>query len=108
MFVATNKTRNISEAVRMYMEAHPEKYAKIPATITPREKDRPRTILDEYERPPCPKCGAGMFFQVCSTCGAKKRPKNEWVCKACGHRRLTKDSLDASLRKLRRTTEGGK
>jgi len=108
MFVAANMTKNISEAVRLYIEAHPEECAGITATITPREKDRPRTVLDDYERPLCPKCGGPLFFQVCSTCRATKRPKNEWVCKACGHRRLTKDTLEKSLAKLKRKEREGK
>ncbi len=56
-------TNNITEAVGLYFEAHPEVCAGIPATISTREADRPRTILDEYERPKCRKCGAPMFWQ---------------------------------------------
>lgn len=107
-YIATGKTRSITKAFRMYLAAHPEECAGIPATITPREKDRPRTVLDDYDRPPCPECGGPLFFQRCSTCGAKKRPKNEWVCRACGHRRLTKDTLEESLAKLKRKEREGK
>ena len=107
-FIATGKTKNISEALRWYLEAHPEECAGIPATISPREGDRPRTILDEYDRPPCPKCGKPLFFQVCSTCGSGKRKKNEWICKACNHRRITKDTLKESLYKLRRKEKEAK
>ena len=106
-YIKTGRTKNVSEAVRWYLEAHLEECAGIPATITPREADRPRTILDEYDRPPCPKCGKPLFFQVCSTCGKGKRKKNEWVCKACGHRRITKDTLARSLAKLERKKDTG-
>ena len=101
-FITPGVTKSISEAFRMFIKAHPEECAGIPATITPREADRPRTVLDDYDRPPCPKCGAPLFFQVCSTCGKGKRKKNEWICKACGHRRMTKNSLQESLAKLRK------
>ena len=99
-YIATGKTKSISEAVRWYIEEHPDDCAGIPATISTREEDRPRTILDDYDRPPCPKCGKPLFFQVCSTCGSGKRKKNEWVCRACGYRRITKDTLARSLAKL--------
>ena len=101
-YIAAGRTKNISEAFRWYIKEHPDECAGIPTTITTREADRPRTILDEYERPPCPKCGKPLFFQACSTCGSGKRKKNEWICKACNHRRITKDTLRESLNKLRR------
>ncbi|MDP8274899.1 MAG: hypothetical protein RAO92_00710 [Candidatus Euphemobacter frigidus] len=95
-------TKNISEAFRWYIEAHPEECAGIPATITPREADRPKTILDEYERPKCRKCGAEMFWK--SGCSACKGPvkKNQWICKRCGFRRITKDTLTEAISKLER------
>jgi len=107
-YITTGQTKNISEAFRWYIEAHPEECAGIPATITTREKDRPRTIMDEHERPPCPRCGNPLFFQNCSTCGSGKRKKNEWICKACKYRRITKDTLKESLAKLKRKREAGK
>jgi len=101
-FISTGQTKNISEAVSWYIEAHPEECAGIPATITTREKDRPRITLDEHERPPCPRGGNPLFFQNCSTCGSGKRKKNEWVCKKCSFRRITKDTLREALAKLKK------
>jgi len=101
-FIETGKTNDITTAVRLYFQAHPKETQGIKETLTPREIDRPTTILDLYERPPCPKCGMPLFFQVCSTCGSGKRKKNEWICKSCSHRRITKDTLEEALAKLER------
>lgn len=101
-FMATNKTKNISEAFRLFIEAHPEECAGIPATITPREIDRPQTVLDDYERPACRKCGEPMFWKSgCASCRGPVK-KNQWICKGCGFKRITKDTLEEALFKLRK------
>lgn len=100
-FIDTGKTENISAAARMYWQSHPEECAGIPATITPREKDRPRTVLDDYERPLCRKCGAPMFWKgTCQTCKGPAK-KNQWICKECGFLRFTKDTLEEAISKLK-------
>ena len=100
-FITTGQTKNISEAVRMYWQSHPEECAGIPATITPREADRPETILDGFERPRCRKCGAPMFWKSgCSSCRGPVK-KNQWICKACGFKRITKDTLEEAIVKLK-------
>jgi len=101
-FIATGKTRSISAAVQMYTETHPEACAGIPATITGREVDRPQTILDAYERPRCRKCGEPLFWKSgCSSCRGPVK-KNQWICKACGFKRITKDTLTEAISKLER------
>jgi len=99
--ITAGETKSISEAVRMYWQAHPEECAGIPATITDRDEDRPRTILDEYERPSCKRCGSPMFWKgSCQTCRGSKK-KNVWICKKCNFRRMTKDSLNEAITKLK-------
>lgn len=99
-YITPGKTKNISEAVRWYIAEHLIRSAGIPATITPREKDRPRTILDEYERPTCPKCGAALFWKSgCSSCKGPVK-KNQWICVACGFIHFTKDTLAEAIAKL--------
>ena len=101
-FIKTGQTMNISEAARLYWEAHPEECAGIPATITTRETDRPPTIVNEYERPRCRKCGAEMFWKSgCATCKGPVK-KNQWICKRCGFRRITKDTIEEAIAKLER------
>lgn len=101
-FIAGGQTKNISEAFRMFIKAHPEECAGIPATITPREIDRPQTVLDDYERPACRKCGAPMFWKgSCTSCKGPVK-KNQWICKECGFKRITKDTLEEALSKLRK------
>ena len=100
-FITPGITENISEAFWMFIEAHPEECAGIPAVITSRERDRPQTILDEYVRPKCRKCGAPMFWKIgCLACKGKVK-KNQWICKECGFKRITKDTLPEAIAKLK-------
>ena len=99
-YITPGKTKNISEAFRWYIEAHPEECAGIPTTITPRETDRPQTLLDEYERPKCRKCGADMFWKgSCRACVGPAK-KNQWICKECGFKRFTKKTLEEIIKGL--------
>ena len=101
-YITTGRTKSISEAVRMYATTHPKECAEIHATITTREKDRPRSILDEYERPKCRKCGADMFWKgSCRSCKGPAK-KNQWICNTCGFKRITKDTLEEAITKLER------
>lgn len=100
-FIAGGKTRSISEAFLMFAKAHPAEMKGVKLLITPREKDRPKTILDKFERPKCRKCGAPLFWK--SGCLACKGPvkKNQWICKSCGFKRITKDTLPEAIAKLK-------
>lgn len=102
LFIETGRTKSISEAAQLYRELYPEKCAGARLTTTVRDADRPQTILDQYERPPCPKCGKPLFFHACQTCRKGPVKKNEWKCKRCGYRRITKDTLEEALAKLER------
>lgn len=100
-FIRSGKTNNISEAFRMYCEAHPRGCAGIPAVMTLREAARPRNILDGFVRPACRKCGAPMFWKTgCSNCKGPVK-KNQWICKDCGFKRITKDTLTEAITKLK-------
>ena len=100
-YIATGKTKSISEAFQWYVIAHKKRCAGIPLTITPRDVIRPRTILDGYERPKCRKCGAEMLWQGgCATCKGTLK-KNIWICGKCGFKRFTKDSLIEAIAKLK-------
>ena len=99
------KPVNISEAFRIFAKAHPDEMHGVKLLITPREKDRPQTILDEYERPKCRKCGAALFWKAgCTACNGPVT-KNHWVCTACGFKRITKDTLAQAMAKLKRKKE---
>lgn len=99
-FITTGITNNISGAVRLYFEAHPDICKDVKMTISTREEDRPKTILDEYERPKCRKCGSPLFWK--GACTACKGKKNQWVCKKCGFKHITKDTLEQAIGKLDR------
>jgi len=101
-FMANGRTQNISEAMRLYIRAHPEECTGIRAFISTRERDRPKTIIDEYERPKCRKCGGNMFLKLgCSACKGPVK-KNYWICKSCGFKHFTKKSLPEILAGLKR------
>jgi len=106
LYIATGKTRNISEAMRLYIRAHPSECEGVRAFISTREKDRPKTIVDDYERPKCRKCGGKMFLKL--GCAACKGPvnKNYWICKECGFKHYTKKSLPEILAGLKRLENG--
>jgi len=81
-YIAGGKTKNISEAFQWYIEAHREECAGVPLTITSREADRPKTFLDDYERPKCRKCGSPLFWKgACRACRGTGQKKNQWICK---------------------------
>jgi len=103
-YIIGGHTKNITEALRLYIAAHPVECAGISATITSREADRPRTILDEYERPACRKCGAPMYWKNgCSLCRGRVK-KNRWICKDCGFIHYTKRTLKEEVQRLKRKT----
>jgi len=62
--------------------------------------NKPSVISDEYERPKCKKCGATLFWE--GSCSACKGKKNQWVCKKCGFKHITKDTLEKAISKLKK------
>lgn len=104
-FIKTGKTNNISEAVEWYVKKYPKKTAGIPGRITGRDKDRPRTIFDFYERPVCPGCGAGLYLrELCSGLG-KGDKLTLLICKKCKYKDYSEKTLYDWLRELK--TKGG-
>ena len=99
-YITPGETKNISEAFRWYMNSNPDECAGVLPVITNREADRPKTILDEYERPKCRKCGADMFFKIgCSKCKGPVK-KNQWICEKCGFKWFTKKTLEEIIKGL--------
>lgn len=96
-YITTGKTKNISEAVRWYINAHPEKFPLIPPTITTREVDRPKTILDQYERPLCPDCGTPLFLKVQCTYLGKGDRITIWVCVNCKYKDYSEKTIQEWL-----------
>lgn len=103
-YIQTGATKNITTALAMLCKDRPEICAPIKQRLTGREADRPPTILDEYERPACRKCGAPMYWKNgCSLCRGRVK-KNRWICKDCGFIRYTKRTLKEEIQRLKRKT----
>ena len=106
LYIATGITKNISYALDMYLRKHQYKAQGLRPRISTRPGDQPRTVLDEYIRPKCRKCGAGMYLKLgCSSCKGTVK-KNQWICKGCGFIHYTKATLPEILKKLRRKDDG--
>jgi len=101
-FIDTGKTKNITDAVTMFWQAHPEECANIPEIINKKMKFETNisNIPDEYERPKCRKCGSPLFWA--GGCSACKGKKNQWVCKKCGFKHITKNTLEEAISKLKK------
>jgi RNase P subunit RPR2 len=105
-YIKTGKTKNITVALKTLCAERPEMCAHIKQRLTGRAEDRPRTILDDYERPTCRKCGAAMYWQGgCQACKGRVK-KNRWTCKECGFIRYTKRTLKEELDKLQLKKQG--
>ena len=100
-FIKTGFTRNISEALKLYCAHHPENCAGIPERIHGPEDERRRSVLDNFVRPACRKCGQALYWkQGCNSCRSTVK-KNQWVCVVCGFKHITKDTLAEAVNKLK-------
>lgn len=85
-FIETGITKNITEALRLYLEAHEPDSDSVPLRITQSGSGRPKTILDDYVRPKCPEDGADLYLQEkCSGMGKGDRI-TIWICRKCGYK----------------------
>jgi hypothetical protein len=62
IFIESGLTNNITTAFRIYQEVLSDREREIELS-TQAQGNRPRTHMDDYERPECPDCGADMLFR---------------------------------------------
>lgn len=83
LYINTGKTRNITEALRLYLEHDAGPDEQIPLWITTPEIHQVRKILEQI-RPRCDECDAELHLQVNARDPEGKAHPSAWTCKNCG------------------------
>ena len=86
------KTRNISEALRIYIEKNPAEKSTVFIT----KKTKPSNIADVVGRPDCPNCKDKMMLRIINTAQGKQNLKGWktcWECLKCGYEKYSVKSV---------------
>ena len=83
LYVDTGITRNITEALRMYLENDAGPDEQIPLFITTPEIHQLQKILKQV-RPRCDECDSELHFQVNAHDPTGQTYPTAWICKTCG------------------------
>lgn len=102
-YILTGKTRNITEALRLYLEHDAGPDEQIPLWITTPEIHQVRKILEQI-RPRCDECGAELRLQVNARDPAGKIHPTAWICKNCGVEYYSELTPAEWLKELRNET----
>lgn len=102
-------TKNISIAFELYQEVLAERERKLQLA---EERQKYYSVLSEYKRPECPKCGTPLFLRLI---GEPKGPKNVhgyrtcWICtdgpKDCVYEKYSGKTLREWMRELEKKPE---
>jgi len=82
LYIETGKTRNITEALRMYLENDAGPDEQIPLFITTPVLHQIQKIL-EYTRPICDECYSDLSLQINATDPDGQAWPTAWVCTKC-------------------------
>lgn len=82
-YVQTGITKNITTALRMYLDRDAGPDEQIPLFITTPEIHQLRTIMEQV-RPRCDECDSELHLQVTARDPAGKTHPTAWICKKCG------------------------
>ncbi|MFA5322373.1 MAG: hypothetical protein WC373_06825 [Smithella sp.] len=82
-YIDSDQTKNITEALRMYLENDAGPDEQIPLFITTPELHQMRKLL-EIERPRCDDCEEELHLKVNARDPEGKAYPTAWVCKSCG------------------------
>jgi hypothetical protein len=63
IFIESGLMNHLTRAFQAYQEIFAEREREI-FLDTQRYGNRPRTVMDKYERPKCPDCGSDMMFRL--------------------------------------------
>jgi hypothetical protein len=103
LYIETGKTRNITEALRLYLENDAGPDEQIPLFITTPEIHQVEMILKQI-RPTCDECSVELYLQVNSTDPAGRAWPTAWVCKNCGIEYYSEKTPAEWLKELERET----
>ena len=82
-YIVPGITKNITEALKLYLENDAEANEQIPLFITTPEIHQLQEILKE-RRPQCDECDAELHLQVNAHDPTGKTYPTAWICKNCG------------------------
>lgn len=81
-YISSGVTRNITEALRLYLEHDAGPDEQIPLFITTPELHQIREIL-KIERPLCDECDAELAMKINAADPEGKVWPTAWICKGC-------------------------
>ena len=99
-YIETGVTKNITEALKMYMENDAAPDEQIPIFITSPEIGQIRTILEKI-RPQCDECDEHLFLQQNPRDRSGNVYPTGWVCENCGMEYYSDKTLTQWLEELR-------
>ena len=82
-YIETGITRNITEALKLYLQNDAGQDEQIPIFITSPELHHVREMLKQV-RPRCDECDAELNLQVGARDQSGKTWPTAWICKKCG------------------------
>lgn len=83
LYIETCVTKNITEALRLYLKNDAGPDEQVPLFMTSPERHQLKTIMQRI-RPTCDECGAELHLQVNAIDPAGKSHPTAWVCTKCG------------------------
>lgn len=102
-YIRTGITRNITEALRLYLQNDAGPDEQIPLFISSPEIHQIRKILEEI-RPRCDECGSELHLKTNAVDPQGKKYRTAWVCKKCGIEYYSDKSPAEWLEELRLET----
>lgn len=102
-----SQTKNITEALKLYLRYDIEKDKQIPLTIT--KKTRPKNIADLIGRPNCPNCKQEMMLRIINTPQGNQNLrgwKTCWECINCGYEKYSRRTIQEWLEESKRSLNG--
>ena len=102
-YIATGITKNITEALKLYLENDAAADEQVPLFITTPEKHQLREIL-RLGRPRCDECDGELQMQVAAMSANGEKFPTAWNCKNCGMIYYSDKTLKEWLKELQDET----
>lgn len=91
----SSQTRNITEALKLYLKNDANEDEQISLIIT--KKTKPKNWIDRLGRPKCPDCGFDLGLRIINKPqghGNLYGWKTCWECIKCGYEEYSKKTID--------------